>query len=62
MPRVAQGLKRSRRDMQVIAYFVPRQVAFAQHRGTVVVHRLLQRPFRFPYPRESRFHFLAVII
>ena len=52
LPPVTQGLERARGDMQVIA----------RDRGAVVVHRLLQCPFRVPYLRKSPFHFFALAV
>ena len=53
LPCVPQILQRAGRDMQVGTHFFPGEVPFFHDRGAVVVHRLLQCPFRVPYLRKA---------
>lgn len=46
LPCVTQGLECARRDVQIAADLLAREVTFIQDRGTIVVPGLLQRLFR----------------
>ena len=46
LSRIAQGLECARRDVQIAANLLAREVTFIPYRGTIVVLGLLQRLFR----------------
>lgn len=60
LPRIAQGLERSGRNVQVVAHFVPRQVAFLADRRHVVFRRRFYDPFGLADQREGTFYLVAV--
>lgn len=60
LPRIAQGLERSGRNVQVVAHFVPRQVAFLADRRHVVFRRRFYDPFGLSDQREGSFYLVAV--